>query len=205
MDKVKVVDNFLPDYDVEILLNSAKEAGFDTWLPNEGEVGSSIYDGMGFWGEHSLALRALILAENRMVLPNSMFFRITNEGMEKAYIHSDREAGAHTCVLYLTEHEQPSGTAFFRHKPTGLTEMPSFAEMRDMGILAELKADMVSRDPDKWEMVGYVEGKLNRAVIFDAPLFHSRFPLEGIGEDIDSGRAVWVSHFYHIDSSGDLI
>lgn len=197
-----VVDDFCDH--LELVKESAFAAGFSTWLPNKGEVGSSVYEGMGFWGNHALMLRSLILATGTVLVPNSMFFRITNEGMEKAYIHSDRETGDHTCVVYMTSHEQPSGTAFFRHKRTGLTEMPSFQEMADDGILDELKVDMVSRDPDKWEQLDYVEGKYNRALIFHAPLFHSRFPLEGFGKTEEEGRLVWVSHFYKIDGTGKL-
>lgn len=197
-----VVDDFCDQ--LEMVKESAYAAGFSTWLPNKGEVGSSIYEGMGFWGEHALMLRSLISATGSVLVPNSMFFRVTNEGMEKAYIHSDRETGNHTCVVYLTDHEQPSGTAFFRHKRTGLTEMPSFQDMDDEGILEELKADMVSRDPDKWEQLDYVEGKYNRALIFHAPLFHSRFPLDGFGTTEEEGRLVWVSHFYKLDGTGKL-
>lgn len=198
----QVVDDFCDH--MELVKESAHAAGFSTWLPNKGEVGSSVYEGMGFWGEHSLMLRSLIMATGRVLVPNSMFFRITNEGMEKAYIHSDRETGDHTCVVYMTEHTEPSGTAFYRHKRTGLAEMPSFNDMAKAGILEELKADMVSRDPDKWEMLDYVEGKYNRALIFKAPLFHSRYPIEGIGSSEEDGRMVWVSHFYNIDSAGRL-
>lgn len=197
-----VVDDFCEDLDS--VRASALAAGISTWLPNKGEVGSSIYEGMGFWGNHASMLRSLVGATSKLVLPNSMFFRVTNEGMEKAYIHSDRESGAHTCVVYLSDHEELSGTAFFKHKRTGLTSMPSFAEMYEMGILEELKQDMVSRDESKWEQVGFVEAKYNRALIFDAPLFHSRFPLEGISTNTEAGRMVWVSHFYHLDRLGDL-
>ena len=82
--------------------------------------------------------------------------------------------------------------------------MPSFQEMKDMGIFESLKEDIVSRDPDKWEQIDYVEGKYNRALIFYAPLFHSRFPLEGIGTDEREGRLVWVSHFYKLNGYGEL-
>ncbi len=184
---------------------SAIRAGFGNWKPNKGEVGSSNYAGMGFWGDHSLMCHALIGAVRNVIVPNSMFFRVTNEGFEKAYIHSDRETGNWTCVAYLSEHEgEESGTAFYRHVPTGLTEMPSFEEMHNQGILEQLKADMVSRDPTKWEMYDKVEGKFNRALIFKAPLFHSRFPVEGIGSSDEDGRLVWVSHFYKLMGNGDL-
>lgn len=197
-----VIDNFCSD--LERVKQSAFAAGFDTWNPNKGEVGSSVYEGMGFWGEHSLMIAALMRGTSGIVIPNTMYFRVTNVGMERAYIHSDRESGNHTCVAYLTDHAEDSGTAFFMHKRTGLRAMPSFAEMQEMGVLDELKADMVSRDPDKWVQLDYVRGQKNRALIFDAPLFHSRFPLEGIGSSFDTGRLVWVSHFYKVNPAGDL-
>jgi hypothetical protein len=197
-----VVDNFC-DALAEVK-QSAFAAGFDTWNPNKGEVGSSIYEGMGFWGDHAKMLRSLTGAVGGVVVPNTMYFRVTNVGMERAYIHSDRETGNHTCVAYLTEHEEESGTAFFMHKRTGLREMPSLQEMQEMGVLDELKADMVSRDPDKWVQTDYVRGALNRALIFRAPLFHSRFPLEGIGTSPDTGRLVWVSHFFKMNHAGEL-
>lgn len=197
-----VFDNFCDD--PERVRQSAFAAGFDTWNPNKGEVGSSVYAGMGFWGDHALMLRSLMRATNGVVVPNSMFFRATNVGMERAYIHSDREAGNHTCVAYLSDHDEESGTAFFKHKRTGLEAMPSFAEMADAGILDELKADMVSRDPDKWVQTDYVRGAYNRALIFPAPLFHSRFPLEGIGSRVEEGRLVWASHFFKVNTAGEL-
>lgn len=198
-----VIDNFCGD--VEGVRLSAIAAGFDTWNPNKGEVGSSVYAGMGFWGKHALMVSSLMRAIGGVVIPNSMFFRVTNVGMERAYIHSDRESGSHTCVTYLTDHDEESGTAFFMHKRTGLREMPSFQQMSDDGILEELKQDMVSRDPSKWVQTDYVRGVKNRALIFNAPLFHSRLPLDGIGTDTGTGRMVWVSHFHKLGPSGELI
>lgn len=198
----QVIDGFCDD--LPRVIASAKAAGFDRWSPNRGEVGSSVYDGMGFWGDHALMIRALTGHLSAHVIPNATFFRVTNVGTERAYIHSDRETGAHTCVAYLSEHVEESGTAFYRHKRTGLLAMPSFDEMKADGIFEELRADMVSRDPEKWELVDMVRGRFNRALVFPAPLFHSRFPLEGIGSDVESGRLVWVSHFYKLARDGAL-
>ena len=198
-----VFDDFCPE--IAQVIASAHAAGFDTWRPNKGAVGSSIYDGMGFWGDHALMLRALMRHAGGIVVPNTLYFRVTNADTERAYIHSDRETGTHTCVAYLSEHDEPSGTAFFRHKRTGLREMPSFAEMVGEGIFEELRDDMVSRDPDKWEQTDFVRGAYNRALVFPAPLFHSRFPLEGIGTTADDGRLVWVSHFYKMAGNGELV
>lgn len=202
MDGVIVVDDFCEQ--IESVIESAHSAGFGAWSPNKGKVGSSYYEGMSFWGLHALMLRSLIEHTGAVCIPNNMFFRLTNEGMEKAYIHSDRESGNHTCVVYLSDHEQDSGTAFYRHRPTGLTHMPSYQEMVDQGIFEELKEDMVSRNPTKWEQIGYVEGKKNRAVIFEAPIFHSRFPIEGIGTTEEDGRLIWATHFYKINGYGQL-
>ena len=201
-DKVIVADDFCDR--VEDVVDSVHAAGFSTWLPNKGKVGSSVYEGMGFWGHHALMLKNIMFHMNSVIVPNSMFFRCTNEGMEQAYIHSDRASGEWTCVAYLSEHEQSYGTAFFKHLPTGLTHMPSFAEMEERNILDSFKQDMVSRDESKWEQIGYVEGKYNRAVMFHAPLFHSRYPLEGIGSTSEDGRLIWASHFYKLDGYGQL-
>lgn len=197
-----VVDDFCDR--VDEVIESANAGGYGTWRPKKGLVGSSIYDGMGWSGHHALLVSRLMMAVGGVIVPNSMFFRVTNEGMEKAYIHSDRQTGNYTCVLYLSDHDTPSGTAFFKHKPTGLTDMPSFAEMMENGTFEQLRDDMVSRDPDKWEMLDVVEGKKNRALIFDAPMFHSRFPVEGIGSTEEDGRLVWVCHFYRMNGYGEL-
>lgn len=200
--KYFTVDDFCED--IEFVKASAFAGGFGKWTPNKGEVGSSVYDGMAFYGHHAPMIRSMIGATGNVCIPNSMFFRVTNEDTEQAYIHSDREYGAHTCVVYLSEHDTPYGTAFYKHKRTGLTEMPSFEEMKEMGIFEELRDDMVSRNPDAWELLDVVEGKFNRAVIFEAPLFHSRFPIHGIGDTYEEGRLVWVSHFYKLNGYGEL-
>lgn len=197
-----VIDNFCQELDK--VRESALAAGFDTWKPNKGEVGSSLYEGMGFWGDHALMLRSLMQAVGGVVIPNTLYFRYTVPGMERAYIHSDRETGSHTCVAYLTEHEEEYGTAFFTHKPTGLSAMPSFREMADAGMLEDLKADMISRNPDKWIQTDFVRGKKNRALIFNAPLFHSRFPIEGIGISETDARMVWVTHFHKLGPNGEF-
>lgn len=199
----QVFDNFTPHIDG--VLQSAHAAGFGAWKPNKGEVGSSVYEGMSFWGDHAPMLHALMGATAGMVVPNSMFFRATNVGMEGAYIHSDRMSGSFTCVAYLTDHDDEYGTAFWRHRRTGLYEMPTFPEMKERGIFEELREDMVSRDPSKWERVDFVSGRKNRALVFSAPLFHSRVPVDGFGDTADDARIVWVSHFHKIAPNGELI
>lgn len=189
-----VVDNFLAN--PEVVRQSAIQAGFGTWRPAKGEVGSSVYDGMGFWGAHASLLKALSKAIGQPVYPNDMFFRVTNLSTEGAYVHSDREAGDYTAIVYLSQHEAISGTAFYKHRESGLTRMPPFNEMVHWTNWEDFKAQMVKGSDEDWEQLEFVEGKYNRALIFEAPFFHSRHPKHGFGTDAESGRLIWATHFF---------
>jgi len=195
-DSVIIKDDFCNEIDA--VLASTFASGYGTWRPNKGEVGSSVYTGMNFWGEHAKLLRCLSQAlGGARIFPNSMFFRATKPGDEKAYIHSDREAGSWTAIVYLTKHEELSGTGFFRHRSTGITEMPSFDELRaNPEFFSQLKTEMVEGKDEVWEQTDFVRGIKNRCLIFNAPLFHARFPKDGLGDGSDeSARIVWVCHF----------
>lgn len=193
IDAIRIVDQFCPR--VADVRQSALTSGFGKWLPNKGDVGSSVYEGMNFWGEHSIMLASLASAIGQAVFPNNMFFRVTNTDTEKAYVHSDREWGAKTCIVYLSEHAE-SGTGFFRHRRTGWVEMMAMAEMKRFGLIDELKREMVEGSEEVWEQTDFVRGFFNRALIFHAPLFHSRWPKNGIGTTPTDGRMVWVCHFH---------
>jgi hypothetical protein len=54
---------------------------------------------------------------------------------------------------------------------------------------------MVEGRPEVWECVEFVPGVYNRALIFEAPLFHSRHPKHGFGSTAEDGRMVWVCHY----------
>lgn len=192
---ITVIDDFTPLIDVA--RQSALESGFGTWKPNKGEVGSSNYEGMNFWGKHSIFLHALTHVMGRPVFPNSMFFRVTNTTTESAYVHSDRESGDYTCIVYLSDHKDTeSGTGFYRHRETGMTHMPAFEELaKDPVAFERLKGEMVGGSLEHWELLDSVRGLYNRAVIFDAPRFHARHPKNGIGDSSETGRMVWVCHF----------
>ncbi len=200
---IRIIENFCPFIDE--VRESALQSGFGTWAPSKGEVGSSNYEGMNFWGKHSLMIHSLGGHIGKPAFPNTMFFRVTNKETEKAYVHSDRESGSFTCVAYLSKHTERSGTGFYRHKETGMTHMPSFEQLRENpALFDQLKREMVEGSDDVWELTDFVKGDYNKAVIFDAPLFHSRFPKNGFGETSESGRMVWVSHFHLLTSNGGL-
>lgn len=192
---IETFDDFLPE--PAKVRQSALNSGFGTWRPNKGEVGSSVYDGMNFWGDHGHCVAALSEALGRAIYPNSMFFRVTNRSTEGAYVHSDREMGDYTAIVYLSEHERgDSGTGFFRNIRTGEERMGSFAQMaKDREEFARLKREMVEGLSRDWELTRFVVGQYNRALIFEALLFHARHPRHGIGDTIEDGRMVWVCHF----------
>ncbi len=195
-----VVDDFCPE--IEHVRNSALESGFNTLTPKSTLVGSGVYEGMNFVGRHSFMLRALAVAINQAPFPNSMFFRVTNEDTEAAYTHSDRDAGNKTCIAYMSEHKEVSGTGFFRHRETGLTAMPTIDQMKAEGIFDLISKDAVSGGEKEWEQIDFVRGLYNRALIFDAPLFHARCPRQGFGSTAEAGRMVWVCHYNLLTNGG---
>ena len=191
---IQIFDDFLRDPDR--VRASALTSGFGTWRPNKGEVGSSVYDGMNFWGDHGVVLRALHAALGRPIYPNSLFFRVTNVTTEGAYVHSDRHSGDMTAIVYLSRHPSGSGTGFYRHRESGMDEMPSLAELLKMpDFFARLKDQMVRGAEEDWELLRFVEGHYNRCLVFDAPLFHARSPKHGFGTSAADGRLVWACHF----------
>lgn len=184
---ITVIDNFCPQ--VDIVRESFMQSGFGTWTPNSSKVGSGKYEGMNYVGEHRYLIFALSQATGKRIIPNSMFARITNVGTEKAYIHSDRLAGSFTCIVYLSDHQEVSGTAFYRHKETGLFEMPvEWVDDKD-------RAREMVEGGEFFEQVDFIRGIYNRALIFTAPLFHSRFPYHGIGNSEEDGRLIWACHY----------
>jgi hypothetical protein len=187
-----VIDDFL--IDPEAVRQSALRAGFGTWRPGKGDIGANFYDGVGFWGDHATLFRALC-EKIGPIIPSSMFFRLTNPTMEKALIHSDREYGENTAIVYLSQSEVHSGTAFYRHRETGIVNMPPLEELMRSPHFERLKAQMLEASDNDWEMYEFVEARYNRCLIFDAPKIHCRIPKVGYGTTNEDSRMVWVAHF----------
>lgn len=175
---------------------SSLRAGFGTWRPNKGDTGADFYDGVSFWGDHATLFRALH-AKVGQIIPSSVFFRVTNPGMERALIHSDRDYGDYTAIVYLSQDSRPrSGTAFYRHRDTGMVDLPPLAElMQDEVFFKRVRQQMLDADDRDWEMYEFVQASFNRCLVFDAPKIHCRIPKLGYGTTEVDSRMVWVCHF----------
>ena len=192
---IEVLDDFLPN--PEQVRASALRSGFGTWRPNKGDIGAESYGGVNFVGDHASCLMRLHRYIGRQIIPNSMFFRITNDSMEHALIHSDREYGENTAILYLSANNPVlSGTGFYRHRETGMEEMPSLEElMKDPIFFQKIRQQMLDASDDDWEMYQFVESYFNRCLIFNGPKIHCRIPKTGYGSTENDSRMVWVCHY----------
>lgn len=189
------VDNILSKPQLEAIRQSAIQSGYATWTPPCSLVGDMKYTGMNFVGHQAPLFKALSQVMGGPIFPGQSFFRILTKDSEKRYIHSDRNMGSFTCIVYLSDHKEISGTEFYRHIPTGRTEMPSLQDMTDAGEIESMSKDMTEGADDIWERTDFIRGSLGRMLIFSAPLFHARFPVDGIGESAEDARTIWVTHF----------
>jgi hypothetical protein len=192
---IQVFDNFIDD--PERVRQSAIRSGFGTWNPNKGDIGANFYEGVNFWGDHATLFRALH-KKIGTIIPSSMFFRINNpKHVQHSLIHSDRDYGEHTAIVYLSPTScERSGTAFYKHRETGWTDRPPLEELiKDPEFLAKYKQQERAADDRDWQMYRFVEAKYNRCLVFDAPKIHCRIPKLGYGTTENDSRMVWVCHF----------
>lgn len=190
---IQVFDNFVAD--PERIRQTALQSGFGSWKPNKGDIGAAFYEGVNFWGDHASLFRALF-KNIGTIIPSSMFFRITNPGMEHALIHSDREYGENTAIVYLSPNtNRNSGTAFYQHRETGWTDMPPLDELMKRPDFERIRQQMLDAEDKDWKIYKFVEAKFNRCLVFDAPKIHCRIPKVGYGTTDSDSRMVWVCHF----------
>jgi len=103
-------------------------------------------------------------------------------------------------ILYLSrDSDARGGTDFFRHKRTGLEQVPSdplglaTAGYGDVNALIE---DVVNRDTlhaARWERVMRVPMRFNRLILFSPWLFHNS--ADGFGTSAETGRLVHLQFF----------
>jgi hypothetical protein len=119
--------------------------------------------------------------------PTLSFFRQSPAGqVEPNYVHTDRDMGDWTALLYLNPAPAAGdGTTFWRHRITGALGSDA---ADDQALLDERQA---WRDLTQWEPAGQIDAKFGRAVLFPADLFHSRSIPDNYGNG-DDARLVQV-------------
>lgn len=191
---ILIQDNLHSPEILDSIRASAIAGGFGNMHMTGTLLGDNVYSGVGFHGRQSEINMSISALLARPIFPNISFFRIYTEKTEKRIIHSDLNDGTFTAITYLSTHpDSDSGTAFYRHKKTGLTEMPCLSKMKEEGSAETWNADM--HDPSKWDQTDYVSGQFGRILIFSAPLFHGRIPEFGIGKSPEDARMIHVCHF----------
>ena len=108
-------------------------------------------------------------------------FQYTTGDMN-SWVHRDRTTWAG--ILYLTpDAPLSSGTAFFRHKKTGIEDISEYNKSDEI-IKKELDND--SNNINKWDMIDYVGNKYNRLVLFRGTRNHRS--MDYFGKDKNDGR-----------------
>jgi hypothetical protein len=114
--------------------------------------------------------------------PTFETFRLSPEGQdEPSFVHTDRDMGDWTCILYLNpDPPATDGTTFWKYRATGA--IASSAETDDAQ-----HAEWVNwRDTAQWEPWHTVQAVFNRAILFPAPYFHSRAIFANWGAGLDA-------------------
>lgn len=114
------------------------------------------------------------------------------------YIHADHAGGEFGMVWTLQAPDCESGTAFWRHRFTGMDRFPERGNADSSAKLFEY-FDHELKDESKWQLKRIVRNIENQAVFFKSNLWHSRYPRE---LPIDDGkpRIVCVAFFSRLKS-----
>lgn len=116
----------------------------------------------------------------------------------KAFIHTDPvEWGG---VIYLNPQSSSiGGTAFWRHKETGLEEFP-WKNWSEYGFTSinDAWSKLVVLDgnfEEKWDLITLIPARYNRLTLFNSKLFHSHMPKENFGNTLNTARLVQIFFF----------
>lgn len=185
MNNIWMIDDFLDDPVAE--RERALVASYET----HGRNGFS-YPGISICKDKDSVRKIERLIETKFRKNIAMYRRYIqpDDDKQETYIHTDVLIGTFTCILFLNTPEQCNGgTAFWRHKETGLDAAINLMD-RENGFWDRMYED--GFDEDKWEQTHLVEMKFNRMLIFWSPLFHSRYPRFGFGSDTQTSRLLKI-------------
>jgi hypothetical protein len=147
--------------------------------------GPVVFHGLALIGHSPLAAW---LTATYGLTPTLEFFRLSPLGQEEpSRVHTDRDMGDWTAILYLNpDPPAADGTTFHRWRATGAIASVAVTP-------AEKRAEWEAwRDDTQWEAWHTVPAVFNRLIVFPAPYFHSRAIVENWGEGLD-GRLIQIA------------
>lgn len=109
--------------------------------------------------------------------PGLTFFRQSPAGqVEPNFIHTDRDMGDWTAILYLSDTPpEGDGTTFWESRATGARASTAQTD-------EDFRSEWTRwREPALWRPWHTVAARFNRLIVFPAPLFHSRAIAENYG------------------------
>lgn len=181
-----IIDDFIDSYQQLKELSLACEFG-DVKNPIDETVYPLIYADIPEIIKKEILSKIYNLFLHRIPENVTMFMRRSPAGVPVPHIaHHDLSMGKYSLMLYLNDHEE-GGTAFIRHIDTGMCYAPA---NDDFVAIAQFDQN----NTEKWAIIEKAKMKQNRAVIFDAGLFHCAMPIGGFGEGSDA-RTVLTCFF----------
>ena len=118
---------------------------------------------------------------NTFLPPSLIFNRIRSDEVlsdNQTTPHTDSVRGlSHAIVIYLnTEEECAGGTAFYRHKETGISFVKNIDDFKK--VYESKKSnykDFITESNDDWELLDLIEMKFNRMIIYPPNIYHSGY------------------------------
>lgn len=176
-DAIRIIDNAVPD--PLVYRDHALTLPFGDII-----AGPITFHNMAPIGHNPLS--AALEADLGLITTFSAF-RLSPQGQEEPnFLHTDRDMGDWTGILYLNP-DPPSGdgTDFFKHKKTG--EVQSTAATKSDELCMEW---MEWRRLDLWEVWHHVPAVFNRLLLFPSPYFHARAIFDNYGSGLSDSRLV---------------
>lgn len=185
---IMIVDNFLEN--PMVVRNNAIQEGFKD-LPFQG----SIYHTVNV----NIPTEVIDGIEKVYARPIQMHVAAFRQGKKNSpihnLVHADNSCAKMAAVLYLNKPEDCiGGTAFWTHKKTGWTRMPSMVDLQEAGYTLETFSEDWHK-ADEWELTSLCEMVFNRIVFYPTDLFHSRYPFSGFGNNDVNARLVACMFF----------
>jgi len=124
---------------------------------------------------------------------------ITKESGQRPTVHADAAVDWAGMVYLTADAPMCAGTAFFRHKETGLEAPPTNRQARALGYAdaSEFDDKVIRRDKvdfSKWERTTVIAPVFNRLILFRGGEFYHA-PLGGLGDCPKTARLTHVFFF----------